>query len=170
MISFFLFLSGLAWDNYNLNVETLDGKKSLHVTVGIIYQNILPDESNENENLYSDARIGTTCSQLRRKFEGKIKTLVTFHRNLKSMNFKCLENSTGDPSEGENTNVKIQLISISAVDFVWLIQAFMKLSPPMFNRFYSKFVSDPLPLTRIAYSLWISFRSRPQGMMLFKKH
>ena len=32
--------TGLAWDNYDRNVETLDGKETLHDTVGIVYQNV----------------------------------------------------------------------------------------------------------------------------------
>ena len=31
--------TGLAWDSYDANLETLDGKDTLHATVGICYQN-----------------------------------------------------------------------------------------------------------------------------------
>ena len=36
--------SALAWDNYDVNTETPDGKNTLHSTVGICYQNQLPSE------------------------------------------------------------------------------------------------------------------------------
>ena len=32
--------TALAWDNYDVNAEALDGKNTLHATVGICYQNI----------------------------------------------------------------------------------------------------------------------------------
>ena len=31
--------TGLAWNNYDVNMDTLDGKNTLHATVGICYQN-----------------------------------------------------------------------------------------------------------------------------------
>ena len=33
-------MTGLAWDNYDVNIDTLDGKDTLHATVRICYQNI----------------------------------------------------------------------------------------------------------------------------------
>ena len=32
--------TALAWDNYDVNMETTNGKDTLHATVGICYQNI----------------------------------------------------------------------------------------------------------------------------------
>ena len=43
--------TGLAWDNYDVNMETLDGKDTLHATVGTCYQNKTEDE----EMAYCDA-------------------------------------------------------------------------------------------------------------------
>ncbi|XP_045120480.1 uncharacterized protein LOC123509921 [Portunus trituberculatus] len=34
-----------AWDNFDVNTETLDGKSTLHCTVGICYQNAVPKRS-----------------------------------------------------------------------------------------------------------------------------
>ena len=36
------------WDNNDANVETLDGKDTLHATVGHTYQNVLQNEENIN--------------------------------------------------------------------------------------------------------------------------
>ena len=50
---------GLAWDNYDANVDTLDGKKSLHITVGIVYQNykkvsVPPGETQSEAKTFTD--------------------------------------------------------------------------------------------------------------------
>lgn len=37
------------WDNYDVNVETLHGKASLHATVGHTYQNVLQDTINNDD-------------------------------------------------------------------------------------------------------------------------
>ena len=41
---------GLAWDNYDENIETLSGANTLHDTVGICYQNIDPESSFDNSD------------------------------------------------------------------------------------------------------------------------
>ena len=38
---------GLAWDNYDENIETLSGANTLHDTVGICYQNIVIDSQRD---------------------------------------------------------------------------------------------------------------------------
>ncbi len=35
--------TGLAWDHYDVNTDAIDGKNTLHATVGICYQNIVED-------------------------------------------------------------------------------------------------------------------------------
>ena len=35
--------TGVAWDNYDVFVETMDGKNTLHDTVGICFQNVKTD-------------------------------------------------------------------------------------------------------------------------------
>ena len=48
------FATTLAWDNYDVNTETLDGKNTLHSTVGICYQNRLPSEMPIDETSVSE--------------------------------------------------------------------------------------------------------------------
>ncbi|XP_003725007.2 uncharacterized protein LOC100893398 [Strongylocentrotus purpuratus] len=61
--------TGLAWDNYDVNTETLDGKDTLHATVGICYQNELPSEPVPEP---SDSKSpGTLSGRKRKSFGGK---------------------------------------------------------------------------------------------------
>ena len=39
--------TGLAWDNFDINIETLSGENTIHHTYGICYQNIMPSENNQ---------------------------------------------------------------------------------------------------------------------------
>ncbi|KAH0549583.1 hypothetical protein KQX54_010589 [Cotesia glomerata] len=41
--------TGVAFDNFDRYVDTLNGKETLHDTVGIIYQNIDNDAPNESD-------------------------------------------------------------------------------------------------------------------------
>ena len=41
----------MAWDNYDENSETLSGSGTLHDTVGICYQNLTPQNTEQNINL-----------------------------------------------------------------------------------------------------------------------
>ncbi|GBP91551.1 hypothetical protein EVAR_66777_1 [Eumeta japonica] len=65
--------TGIAFDNYDRFVETNDGKDTLHDTVGIIYQNIDPNISQESDtpNLPSSSseEPGTSGKRRRRTME-----------------------------------------------------------------------------------------------------
>ena len=41
--------TGMAWDNYDANAETLTGSGTLHYTFGICYQNIASNEVEDND-------------------------------------------------------------------------------------------------------------------------
>ena len=59
------------WDNNDANVETLDGKETLHATVGHTYQNVLQDDQHANTNPIEfregrnrrKKKLGTVCHQ-----------------------------------------------------------------------------------------------------------
>ena len=76
----------LAWDNYDVNIDTLDGKASLHITVGIIYQNhrriyeirtVFPTSSS---CIYDKEDIQPYYKNLKAKFDLKVFLLI--HLNL----------------------------------------------------------------------------------------
>lgn len=70
--------TGLAWDNYDLNLETLDGKESLHVTVGIAYQNLILGDVPDVQN------VTYLSERSRRRYDGAVKVIPPFHKNLKT--------------------------------------------------------------------------------------
>ena len=39
--------TGLAWDNFDINMETLSRASTIHHTCGICYQNIMPSENSQ---------------------------------------------------------------------------------------------------------------------------
>lgn len=153
----------------------MDGKDSLHVTVGIAYQNLILDDVHDDQNVtYLSARS-------RRRYDGAVKVIPPFHKNLKTAKFKFPGDkdsagikqgtvstddgaassnqdavSTSDwtvTAENPGSNDKVKIYDIRRardIDLLWLIQARCK-EVPMFNGFFSKFVNDPLPLTVIGY-------------------
>uniref|UniRef100_UPI00358FD8C4 uncharacterized protein n=1 Tax=Myxine glutinosa TaxID=7769 RepID=UPI00358FD8C4 len=65
--------TGTAWDNFDLNVETLDGKNNLHVTVGIAYQNQHVPDEHPTEIIAGPSRETSNLSgRARRTFEDSI--------------------------------------------------------------------------------------------------
>ena len=132
MIRFFF--SATAWDNYDLAIETLDGKNTLHVTVGICYQNFHPV-------LHSEAKkqgmIGTV-EKPRRSFHGPVKEIPPCYSNMKLATFQ-LEQTT-----------ETSLLEQNDIDFTWLVKLCTE-KLPLLNGYYSLFVPDTLPKTVIAY-------------------
>ena len=70
---------GLAWDNYDANMDTLDGKDSLHIKVGINYQN--RSTVNSTEHISPSATvpssvIGSTPVEIEKipEYYGQLKT------------------------------------------------------------------------------------------------
>ena len=51
--------TALAWDNFDELIETLSGKNTLHDTMGICYQNKIPNEANSNADDGNPERDGT---------------------------------------------------------------------------------------------------------------
>ena len=153
----------------------MDGKDSLHVTVGIAYQNLILDDVHDDQN------VTYLSERSRRRYDGAVKVIPPFHKNLKTAKFKFpgdkdsagVKQGTVSADDGaassnqdavstndwtvtaENTvsNDKVKIYDIRRardIDLLWLIQARCK-EVPMFNGFFSKFVNDPLPLTVIGY-------------------
>ncbi len=71
-----LLASGLAWDNYDVNTETLDGKNTLHSMVGICYQNQPPLESLLDKQPANP--VGTLTGRMRRRFHGSERIILPF--------------------------------------------------------------------------------------------
>ena len=52
--------TGVAWDNFDRFVETVSGKDTLHDTVGIAYQTVITNDSNETE--HNNTKISTSAN------------------------------------------------------------------------------------------------------------
>ena len=72
----------LVWDNNDAEVETLDGKGTLHATVGHTYQNIESDKEDEDA-MPATFREGRN----RRKFVGKEREIPPFRKSLSRAKF-----------------------------------------------------------------------------------
>ena len=130
-------------------METLDGKNSLHVTVGIAYQNVrqqhLTATSGDDSHgaVREQLQAGRSpSSRPRRTFVGTEKIIPPFYTNLKLATFKFEE------MEADET-VDVSLVA-KPIDFVWFVMSCHE-RLPLFNGFYSQVINDPLPLTVIAY-------------------
>ena len=75
--------TGLAWDNFDVNMETLDGKDTLHATVGICYQNV----ASENENENNIRPVATHSGRNRRQFNGRAREIAPMHIQLRKASF-----------------------------------------------------------------------------------
>lgn len=126
--------SATAWDNYDVAIETLDGKNTLHVTVGICYQNFHPVLHAQPKET---GMIGTVAKP-RRSFEGPVKEIPPCYANLKLAKFQ-LEQAT-----------ETSFLEQDDIDFMWIVKS-CKDKLPLLNGYYSLFVPDTLPKTVIAY-------------------
>ena len=124
--------TGLAWDNYDVNMDTLDGKDTLHATVGICYQNKTYTTSLQQ----FDTRRGRN----RRQFEGRACEIAPMHRQLNKAKFEF-----PPPDDRQDSAVTQRML-----DFYWLLMS-REMPQPLFAGFFSQFVHDSLPVQRITY-------------------
>ena len=142
------------WDNNDANVETLDGKETLHATVGHTYQNVLQEDQKANEN-------PTTFREdrNRRNFAGKEKEILALKKSLRTAQFlipaaaatvdtvTATSGTSFQATSEESNETKIQL---KALDLYWFWKQ-INGNTPLHAGFMSKFVEDPLQLQRICY-------------------
>ena len=129
------FATACVWDNNDASVETIDGKETLHATVGHTYQNI--DENYQNDTTVVQFREARN----RRKFIGREREIPPFRQNIKTAKFDVPEDS-----EVENE----YNIQQAPLDLYW----FHKLkegNTPLYAGFMSRYIKDLLPLQRICY-------------------
>ena len=128
--------TGLAWDNYDVNMETLHGKDTLHATVGICYQS-MTTEANDT------VQLATRSGKIRRKFDGsREREIPPIHRQLSQTKFEmsALDNQQQVAATGFQR----------MVDFYWLM-LFQVMPQPLFVGFFSQFVQDDLQKQKICY-------------------
>ena len=101
----------LAWANYDVNMDTIDGKDTLHAIVGICYQN-MPDATNKNEPNGSLPvfEVGEKEDSLM----GKERENETYYKQIHKARFDLSTPNTYQ--ETENVG------KLRVVDFFWLLQ------------------------------------------------
>ena len=77
--------TGLAWDSYDVNMEMLNGKDTLHATVGICYQNITSTTSTDN---FFAAVADKLQGRKRRQFSQKEQDIEPYYKQLKKSKFE----------------------------------------------------------------------------------
>ena len=142
------------WDNNDGNVETLDGKETLHATVGHTYQNVLQDDEQANSN-----PIAFREKRNRRSFVGNEREIPAFKKSLHSAEFisptaaatsDTVGSALSTPARttvGESDECHVHL---KVLDLYWFWKL-MEGNTPLYAGFMSKYIEDPLPLQRICY-------------------
>ena len=122
-----------AWDNFDVNIETTDGKDTLHRTVGICYQNRSHDAEVESDSI--EMRRGR-----KRKSFHHDEPEIPQYRVTKKAKFD-LSTSSDDRNSDKHTR---------PIDFWWLLEGRRKLLP-LLPGYLTKFVKDYLPVQIITY-------------------
>ncbi|CAH1100732.1 unnamed protein product [Psylliodes chrysocephalus] len=82
-----LLCTGVAFDNFDRFVDTLNGKESLHDTVGIIYQNIdnnVQEELNvDNASNNSEETLQGPSKKRRRTFDAIVPDILPYAKRLR---------------------------------------------------------------------------------------
>ena len=125
--------AGLAWDNYDANTDSLDGKNSLYTTVSIIYQNkgdiIQETTASQGNDSFSNSRLRVE--------------LEPYRKLLKQARFDTLSRNTEEDGS--------VYVGQHILDFFYLTRVVTSSPQPLHQGFNSYYHVDDLPQHRIAY-------------------
>lgn len=137
------------WDNNDANVETLDGKATLHSTVGHTYQNTAEQDKGQCSNSSFQFREGKN----RRTFVGNEQEIPPLRKSLKAAIFTSTAETVTSQDSGSASSLQLHQrpgLQLKPLDLYWLLQL-KKGDTPLYAGFISNFVKDVLPLQRICY-------------------
>ncbi|CAH2096461.1 unnamed protein product [Euphydryas editha] len=142
------YCTGVAFDNYDRYVETCNGKDTLHDTVGILYQNIIPDESTpifESDNSNSNNDLYLTVKRRR--------TLDVIAAELPAYTKKPKLREHLLPVDSELRMINSSKFeAMTKLDILWLFTHYTKIpSTPMWVGFNSKIIEDNSMKQKISY-------------------
>ena len=123
-----------AWDNFDVNIETTDGKDTLHCTVGICYQNrsqLCPDSSSTSLEMRSGRK--------RKSFHHDDDELPQCYSTMKRARFDLSFSNSDDNDQ-----------STRPIDFWWLLES-QRNELPLLPGYLTKFMKDNLPVQVITY-------------------
>ena len=78
---------GTAWDNFDINLETLSGANTIHHTYGICYQNIVENEE-VGVDIHQDNSVGRRIKDVTKVTPIAQECLDTYHKRPKVTKFK----------------------------------------------------------------------------------
>ena len=132
--------TGIAWDNYDENSETLSGSGTLHDTVGICYQN-MKQTTEDNQDYDTDNIIKPRKAKPKRSFSSKDTTLEPYRKKPKIKNFEYEKKEVPRP---------LTLTNFEYRDILWMISLTLK-QTPMWTGWNSLITEDPLPKQNVLY-------------------
>ena len=131
-------VTGLAWDNYDENNETLSGAGTVHDTVGICYQN-QPDVQPES----ADVPRNEIGHKRKRTFDSDVVGIEPYRKkpHISTFNFNILEYVGIPPNHALSRKL----------DISWIVSTAVINSTPMWMGYNSRLFNDPLPKQNITY-------------------
>ena len=139
--------TGLAWDNYDENCETLSGSGTLHDTVGICYQNILPPHT-DSSITETDQRNTTDTSPdsvgkcRKRSFQAEDRHLEPYRKKPRCSSFAYAIRTCDEPKNLEK---------VKCLDALWLMSNVFEENTPMWIGWNSRLTKDHLLQQKIGY-------------------
>ena len=139
--------TGLAWDNFDHNTETLSGGETLHDTVGICYQNIpLPNNAPSQNERSSEGNQSMAESTPRKKrkrsFQFTSKDIQPYTKKPRISTFSYVKTQTETPQ-----GFRLGVVS----DIAWMMSCALFKDTPMWSGWNAKGSTDHLPAQVIAY-------------------
>lgn len=137
--------TGVAFDNYDRFVETCSGKDTLHDTVGIIYQNVVNNDS-ENVLICQFPIVREPPLKRRRTFDAISPELINYAKKP-----KMIEKLLPIDSELRKINSNSHTF-YEKLDILWVLSHYLKIpKTPMWVEFNSKLVSDNSIKQKVSY-------------------
>ena len=131
--------TGIAWDNYDENSETLSGSGTLHDTVGICYQNVI-QETEANQN-HAEKSPEPRRAKPKRSFVAKETALEPYRKKTKIKIFQYQDKDVPRP---------LKITNFEYRDILWMMN--IALGPtPMWTGWNALITEDPLPKQKILY-------------------
>lgn len=135
--------TGVAFNNFDRFVDTLTGKDTLHDTVGIIFQNIVPDTT--DDECSSEAEETSGSKKRRRTFDAITPNLDPYPKRPRLL--QCLQPLSPE-IYAEPSSLKIQ----QRINHIWMFSHALAIpKTPMWVGFNSKIFLDESMKQRISY-------------------
>lgn len=134
------------WDNNDADVETLDGKGTLHATVGHTYQNVMigNEEVRDPTRQFRDERN-------RRQFRGNERPITPFKKSIRNAEFVSTRPAAANTPDDDQRNCNAMKLSLKPLDLYWFWKLMNEDNVPLHAGFVSGYIKDLLPLQRICY-------------------